>query len=184
MKKTEIPEGYTRVTEVLKPFMDFSRIDPHVLSRKADLGTRVHNYCESYSIGLFVEDVDPDCKNYVDAFKKWFDESVKEVVQTETRINSPIYLLSGQFDLLCLLKYDDHLSLVDYKTPDNPSLSWQLQTAAYLLLCEEELNIKVGRRLALMLPKTSNRTRIVEYTEHEKDKQKYLNALELYRFFN
>lgn len=185
MKKeeSEIPEGYTRVTSVLKPFMDFSMIAPEVLARKADLGKRVHSYCESYSLGLFVEEIESDCKNYVDAFKNWFDACVEEVIQTETRINSPTYLLTGQFDMLCRLKYDDELTLIDYKTPDNPSLTWQLQTAAYHMLADEELGIKIGRRVCLMLPKRNPHIRVVEYTEHQKDRQKYLHALELYRFF-
>jgi hypothetical protein len=185
MKKheQEIPEGYTRVTSVLKPYTDFSMIDPLVLARKADLGKRVHNYCESYSLGLFVEDVDSDCKNFVDAFKKWFDDSVHQVLYTETRINSPTYLLTGQFDMICVLKYDTQLTLVDYKTPDNSSPTWQLQTAAYQMLADEELGIKVDRRICVMLPKRLPTVKIVEYTEHERDKQKYLHALELYRFF-
>jgi len=185
MKKNEaeIPDGYIRVSSVCKPFTDFSKIDPQVLARKADIGTRVHQYCESYSLGLFVEDVSSDCKNYVDSYKRWFDDSVKEVIQTETRINSEKYRISGQLDNLSLLKYDDGITLIDYKTPDNPSLTWQLQTAGYHLLCEEELNIQVARRICLLLSKTGGAARVVEYQDHRGDKDKFINALELYRFF-
>jgi hypothetical protein len=42
----DIPPGYARVTEILQPYTSFDGIDPAVLAKAADRGTRVHKYCE------------------------------------------------------------------------------------------------------------------------------------------
>lgn len=182
-KETEIPEGYLRVTEVLKPFSTLNEIDPATLAKAADRGSRVHAYCETYSLGLFVADVDEDCKNYFEVFKKWFDEMVDKVLYTEKRLNSSNYRISGAFDMIAVLKGDTHPTLIDIKTPASPSLSWQLQTAAYQLLAHECLNEIVVRRICLMLPKFKDSATVIEYEDHKRDQLLYLKALELYRFF-
>jgi hypothetical protein len=182
-QEPEIPEGYLRVTEVLNPFSTLGEIDPKIIAHAADRGSRVHAYCESYSLGLFVTDVDDDCKNYFEVFKAWFDEMVEKVLYTEKRLNSPTYRISGAFDMIAILKGDTKPTLVDIKTPASPSSSWQLQTAAYQLLALECLNEFVSRRICLMLPKYKDIAKVVEYEDHKGDQEKYLMALELYRFF-
>ena len=177
-----IPDGYIRVTSVLSPYTKLDHIDPSTLANAADRGTRVHAYCEAHALGLFVDQVDADCKNYFDVFVKWFDEMVVDVFCTEKRVNSEKLRLSGAFDLVALLKGDDELSLIDIKTPANPATSWQLQTAAYKILAKEA-DIHVARRICLMLPKTSDHPTVIEYREHDRDEKLFLNALELYRFF-
>lgn len=185
MKKQEpeIPPGYLRVTEVLMPFSTLGNIDPTTVANAADRGTRVHAYCESHALGLFVEDVDADCKNYFEVFKEWFDSMVTEVVHTEVRCNSTKMRISGAFDMIAILKGDTEPSLIDLKTPMSPSQSWQLQTAAYQMLAAECLNVEVKRRICLMLPKYKDAVKVVEYEDHQGDQAKYLMALELYRFF-
>lgn len=184
-KNPEIPDGYLRVTQVLQPFSKLSKIDPVVLNKAADRGTRVHKFCELHAMNLFLDEVDEDCKNYVDAFKKWFDVFVDQVVMIEERINSSKYKLSGAVDLIVTLKDSPaETVIVDIKTPETGSDSWRLQTAAYKMLVEEELSIKIHRRCCLMLPKKTQSVKILEYTNHELDQKLYLNALELYRFFN
>lgn len=182
--ESEIPSGYARVTEILSPYNNFTQIDPNVLTRAADRGSRVHKYCESYALGLFLPEIDEDCKNYVERFIEWFDERVEEVIFTEKRINDPEIKISGQFDLLVTLKGDDgRRSLIDIKTPENASKSWKLQTAAYRYLCWNNLKIDVDRRLCLQLPKFAQYATIIEYTEHLKDEDRFLNAVDLYWFF-
>lgn len=181
--KEEIPAGYLRVTEVLSPFSPIIGLDKEMVAKAADRGTRVHHYCESHALGLFVEDIDEDCKNYVMAFKEWFDEMVVDIIHTEIRLNSPSYRISGAFDLLCVLKGDEHPTLIDYKTPQAESPTWALQTAAYQLLCLESLNIVVPRRIVLQLPKNEGRAKVIEYKDHGRDQDLYLKALELYRYF-
>ncbi len=188
MDNDEIPVGYSRVTDCLKFFTPFATLDPESSFYKnvihaAERGKRVHAYCDAYAQGLFVEDCDPECKNYVVAFKLWFDEMVDNVILTERRVNSENYKLSGCVDLVCRLKGDEELTIVDIKTPAIASKTWQLQTAAYKLLLESENIVSINRRICLMLPKEGTQIRVMEYTDHSEDTELFLNVLKLYRFF-
>jgi hypothetical protein len=182
--KDEIPKGYVRVSDVLKPFNKFEAIDPDILANAAYRGERVHKYCENHALGLFLVDVDEDCKNYVHEFQKWFDKNVEKVHQIETRCNSSDIKLSGKLDLIATIRGDDFPSLIDIKTPATSSVSWRLQTAAYKLLAATELKIDCQRRLCVLLPKVREGVKIAEYENHENDQRFFLNALELYRLFN
>jgi hypothetical protein len=179
----EIPAGYLRVTSVLEPFSNLKSIDPQVLARAADRGRRVHDYCEAYASNLFIGEVDNDCKNYFDAFCIWFDETVTSVKFLETRCNSPTFRISGKPDMIATLKGSDDLCLIDYKTPQTEAKSWCLQTAAYQIITTECLDVECTRRIALMLPKTGKQVKTYEYENHSSDRQKFINALELYRHF-
>jgi len=186
--RDEIPEGYVRVTDVLKPFTPFATLDPNSsygrnVIAAADRGTRVHKLCEAYAQDLFVEDCDEDCKNYFDSFKAWFDEMVVQVISTEQRLNSPHYRLSGCVDLVCVLKGDREATLVDIKTPKESSNSWTLQTAAYRILLREVGGLEVDRRTCLMLPRYGIEIKVIDYEEHEEHERLFLNLLEAYRFF-
>lgn len=181
--KQHIPHGYDRVTSILNPFNDFSSIDPDVLKNAADRGTRVHNLCEAYALKLFLPDIPDDCKGYFDSFREWFDYSVEQVIHTEIRMNSMNYKLSGCMDLCVIMKGSTTPTLIDIKTPVNASPSWALQTAAYVMLADDCLDLNIKRRCALMLPKTGGSAKIIEYCSYTSDKSLFLNALELYRYF-
>lgn len=194
MKTTEnetIPKDYLRVTSVLSPFVSFDHISPEVLAKAADRGTRVHKLCESYikakafhAHDFVIDSADDDCKTYLKSFISWYEKVIDEVIYTELRINSSELKLSGQMDMLCKFKGDDSLVIIDIKTPQQSSISWQLQTAAYHHLLKSVKNINASRRLSLILDKNGGDTRICEYTDHDGDTKLFLNALELYRFFN
>ncbi len=179
-----IPEGYLRVTDCLKPFNKFDMIDPVVLANAAERGSRVHKFCEMYVNNMLFEEVDEDCANYVNAFKLWYDANVVKLLYSEKRVNSKSRMLSGAFDLLVMLKSSPCPVLIDIKTPQKESLSWALQMAAYRLLVKEELDLSGVDRMALILPKTSKKVKEIRYENHSKDTELYINALELYRYFN
>ena len=145
----EIPPGYLRVTEVLKPFTSFDGIDPAVLAKAADRGTRVHKYCELYTQNLVIEKVDDDCIPYVNSFINWFDAMIEEVWVSEMRLSCSKYRITGKLDMVATIKGDQTESLIDLKTPQQASLSWQLQTAAYRYLLRASEGIDISRRVCL-----------------------------------
>jgi len=190
-----VPAGYARVTDVLRPFVDFSGIPDfsrdglsreEVLARAADRGTRVHAYCDMIANHLFVGDVDFDCLPYVDSFRAWFHENVQSVFLTEKRVNSKTHLLSGQLDLICTLagQVDPQIhALIDIKTPSTTAKTWQLQTAAYRMLALDAFPELIGlRRFFLQLSRTGGKARLVEHTDVQ-DEKIFLGALHLHRFF-
>ena len=179
----DIPPGYARVTEVLAPYISFDRIDPDVLEKAKERGTRVHKYCELYVQNLLIEKVDEECKPYVDSFIQWFDVMVKEVWVSEMRLSCSNYLISGKLDLIVTLKGDTTETLVDIKTPQQASQSWQLQTAAYRYLMRVSQGIDIPRRVCLILDREGKLPKLVEYTNHERDERLFLHAAELFHFF-
>lgn len=179
----EIPNGYSRVTEVLSTYNDFSAIDPQVLSNAADRGERVHKYCELYTRSMLIEEPTTDCRPYVYSFIEWFDSCVEKVIYSEYRINCAKYKLSGKIDDVFIIKGDKGACILDKKTPQNPSKSWELQTAAYRILLREEHGFEVQRRACLILDKFGGKARFKEHTNHELDEKRFMNALDLHRFF-
>ena len=187
-----IPEGYVRVTEVLRPWVDFSAIPEFsrdgrsredVLACAADRGTRVHAYCDLIANALFVGDIDADCEPYVKSYRRWFDQRVAEVLVTETRINSENWQLSGQIDLICRLIGHDEPFLIDLKTPQTAARTWQLQTSAYeMIAVEQDPELEGLRRGALILSRTGGAARLIEHNEVH-DEEKFRHALALHRFF-
>lgn len=179
----KIPEGYSRVTEILKPYVSFEGIPPEVLKKAADRGTRVHRYCELYNRNLLIERIDEDCKPYVESYIQWRDSMVEEVWHNELRVSCPKIRVSGKFDMIVTIKGDSTETLIDIKTPMQTSCSWQIQTAAYRYLVRMSEGIELNRRACLMLDRNGNLPKLVEYTEHERDERMFLNAVELHYFF-
>ena len=182
----EILPGYTRVTEPLQGFSKYDLIDPATLANAQERGIRAHKYCEMYSKGIFFVEED-DCKNYVEQFKKWFDEYVGTVLSTEHRLYDDKLKLTGQIDMLAIMKNNEELAIIDIKTTSSISQSWSLQTAAYLYLSHTSALISISKpvkRIALHLTKTGKKAKIIEYTDYQNDLRMYLNCLELYRYLN
>ena len=178
-----IPSGYARVTEILKPYTSFEGINPAVLEKAADRGTRVHGYCELYTQNLLIEKVDNDCRPYVNSFIQWYDAMVEDVWHQEYRLSCQKYRFTGKLDMIATIKGDDHEALIDIKTPQQASCSWKLQTAAYRYLVRVNDGIDLKRRLCLMLDRKGGLPKVVEYTDHENDERLFLSAAELFHFF-
>lgn len=178
-----IPDGYARVTEILKPYVSFDGIPPDVLKKAADRGRRVHRYCELYNKNLLIERVDEECKPYVESYIQWKDSMVEEVWHNELRVSCPELRISGKFDMIATIRGDSSETLIDIKTPLQTSVSWQLQTAAYRYLVRVCEGIELNRRVCLMLDRNGNPPKVVEYTDHARDERMFLNAVELHYFF-
>jgi hypothetical protein len=154
-----------------------------VLENAAERGRRVHKYCELYSQNLLIEKVDDECKPYVDSFIYWFEAVVEELLVSEIRLSCPKYLVSGKLDMVVTIKGDTTLTLVDFKTPQQASCSWQLQTAAYRYLLRAVEGVNIQRRISLILDREGKMPRRKEYFDHEMDERLFLHAVELYHFF-
>lgn len=183
MKKQEKMERYRRVTEILSPFTDFSMIAPHVLENAADRGSRTHHFCELYIKNLLIEPVDEDCKPYFESFVQWYDFVVDKVLHVEKRFYCDDWRITGQVDLICKLKNSDSVYIVDLKTPQSSSKTWQLQTAAYKYLAEKNLGIEIDYRGCLMLRKDGEVPKMCGYPNHKEDLELFFSACKLNSFF-
>lgn len=184
MNNELILPGYTRITDVLKPFARYQGIDQQTLDRAADRGTRVHAFCDAFAHNPFLTDVDPDCKPYFEAFCRWFESMVDKVIFTERRIYDLELKITGKPDLVCILKGDTLPTLVDYKTCVSIQPTFSAQTAAYRKLAKEYGGVDCHRRICLMLPSKPGNAKVVEYSNHFIDEMIFMNCLKLHRHFN
>lgn len=180
----QIRDGYTRVTEVLSPYNDFSKVPPQTLKNKQRIGSLVHDFCEAYVLDLLIEPVPEEIKFYFNCFTHWFDFTVDKVINAEERLYSNSLYITGKYDTLVTLKGSSEIVLLDYKTCLATSKTWQLQTAAYDLLLLEDRGFKIDRRCALKLDGKGASAKLIEYTDHVGDRAMFLNVLRSHRFFN
>ena len=125
---------YPSVTQVLRPWSDFSRINPEVLEVAANRGQEVHAICSGIAKGLWVPDIPESCAGYVASFRQWFEQHVASVEFAEKELVDTTYGFQGHPDLLVTIKGDAGGMLLDLKTPRAPALSWRPQVAAYVHL--------------------------------------------------
>jgi PD-(D/E)XK nuclease superfamily protein len=173
--------GYHRVTEVLSKYNDYSLVPPLFLNYAADRGKRVHQYCQLYASHMLFGKVDFDCAPYVQAFVDWFENTIESIVLVERRFNSDTLFITGQIDIIARIKGDDCLSIIDIKTGVSSSKTWNLQTAAYQYLAEEN-GYKIGRRLVLQLDHDGT-YKVHEFLEYKKEIVIYKAILSAYLFF-
>lgn len=180
-----IKHSYTRVTEVISPFCKFDGIDENILKNAADRGTRVHYCCELELNNQFVMP-DEEVKPYFDSFCLWKEEMLDKVLHTEMRLYNDLLRITGAMDIVGQLKNDEAVTIIDIKTPQQESKSWNIQLAAYQYLFNNDANTKktATRRIALMLSKKGKYPRVIEYTQHERDWELFKGIFNAYRYFN
>ena len=97
-------EDYLRVTEVLYPFSGLQNVNPDVLQKAAQRGTKVHQICESIAAGWGEIGVTDETWGYVESFKHWWSKG-HEVASMEERFWHDGFHFTGQVDFI--IKRDD-----------------------------------------------------------------------------
>lgn len=135
------------VTSVLKPFVDFSGINPSVLAAKADLGRRVHLATQlDDEDDLDESSIEPDVAPYLQAYRRFRADTRAVIVAREERVYDPIHRFAGTLDGVFTIKAENWL--VDLKTCFVVPVTAGPQTAAYLRALNDP---SVTRRGALRL---------------------------------
>ncbi|MFA5284864.1 MAG: PD-(D/E)XK nuclease family protein [Smithellaceae bacterium] len=173
---------FPSVTQVLSPFVDYSMIPADVLERSCLRGTAVHDACATIARGLPVMNRTPETAGYVDSYKRWFDLIVDEVLIVETRFVDIDFGFNGEPDLVIRAK-NQEIILIDNKTPVQLIKSWRLQCAAYCALVSKN-GIVPARSGSLRLHPDGGIARIDYYQNSLEDFNMFLQALNLYRYFN
>lgn len=176
-------DKYYRVTSILSPYSDYDLIPPGTLKKASDRGSSVHDYCSAYALGGTVIDVDDDCKPYFKSFKEWFDMLNVEVFFSEKRFFSRKAMLTGKLDLFCSIEGISDCVVIDIKTPQSHLATWQLQTAAYQWLLQDN-GFTVMNRGCLMLKKDGRMAKFVEHKDFDGAWGIYKGLLEAYAYFD
>jgi hypothetical protein len=171
------------VTQILSPYSDFSRIPRAVLDAAAVRGTAVHDVCATIARGLpIIGQIEPEIIGYVNSFQRWFDLIVDEVLLVEERLIDNEFGYHGEPDLIIKAKHGEVI-LVDNKTPVQLLKTWRLQCSGYYNLAAKNI-IKPDRTGSLRLSKDGKAAKMEYYDNSAADFVLFLQALNLYRFFN
>lgn len=129
---------YPRVSDIIgiQTEREMRSIPLQNLIDASERGTKIHRYCTSYAKGLFLSEVEMDCEPYVEAFKKWCDLNIKNVILTRTRLYDDSKRYSGEPDMIIELQNGSR-ALIDIKSAAQESKAWAVQLAAYDNLCKQ-----------------------------------------------
>jgi hypothetical protein len=169
------------VTEVLKPYSDYSHIPPGVLEAAATRGTALHAAYASYALGLWIPEFADNYRPWFDSFCRWFDIAVLETVAVEPALSCKKYGFQGHPDWIGRIKGDKCLVLADWKNPVLAQKAWRLQVAAYHHLAKEEYG---AERVLIVQPHPKGkRARVTEHTGSlATDFAVFLNGLTILNF--
>jgi len=119
------------VTQILKPLVDFSMINPDVLEAKSALGRRVHLATELDDDGSLDESsVGDDVAPYLAGWRQFKEDTGALVLMSEQRVYHPGSNYCGTLDRVLAFAGNDWL--IDIKSSTVVHKAVGPQTAAYL----------------------------------------------------
>lgn len=187
--KEIIDKNFVRVSQILSPFQDFSKIHPEVLRNKCEIGTEVHEYIKAYYTQEFYP-VSYKAQEYIPAFKSALTSALSNYTPLllngkpflEKRLYSEKLRITGAMDALFSTK--NNITLVDYKTSYTTNLPvWRLQMAMYsMLIVENEITHDPDVRILHLKKKGS--FSFINVTPKEEDFYLAKSAIKLYHHFN
>lgn len=128
---------YPRVSDIIgKQNADELRSVPlDTLANACIRGQKVHDYCTAWMKHLWITDVEPEYKPYLDAFIDWATKHVAEGHFAAMRLYDDDRRFTGEFDMIVKLT-NGQVALLDIKTSATKSKAWPIQLAAYSHLCK------------------------------------------------
>jgi len=163
-------EYYPSVTYVLgyypkgKPFEDWlKRVGfsaDYIVKKASEEGTQVHNLIEDYLNGKELSFLSPTGKPLYNPgvwqmflrFVEWWETYQPTLIETEVHLFSDELKVAGTCDLVC--EINGELWIIDFKTSNQLSTIYDLQTAVYGKCYEECFGKKVDRYGILWLKST------------------------------
>lgn len=171
---------YARVSNVIKPFTDFSHIDPDVLQNKCRIGTEVHEAINDEILGTFPI-LSKDCLGYFVSFEKWKDKLSIEFLASERRYFCDEKKITGQIDALIKFPDEKNPILVDFKTSAQESpIVWPMQAHLYhYLLAKNGYHVSL-RFLFVKLDKHGKLPKVFVYKFDNHIKEKCFAAIDTF----
>lgn len=143
-------EEYTGVTSILGQVLfptKYEGIDPEILSRAAQRGTRIHQLCQATdTIPTDEQDKDEDYIAEVLAYRKLKEQEGITMIANEYLVSDSDNKIASQIDCI-----DSSLNLYDIKTTytlDTDYVSWQLSFYARMFELQNP-TLKAGKLFAI-----------------------------------
>lgn len=153
------------VTEMLEMMYDFRFVDPEVLERSRDMGSKVHKTIELFEAGTLQRTtLHSVLDNHLKQWERFKSDFRFLPVAHEVRVASRKFRYAGTYDcngLLLPMQSDEpeETLLLDVKTGDEYP-AHHLQTAGYLYAAVEEGKLPANtKRASLYLDETSYKLR-------------------------
>jgi hypothetical protein len=171
---------YARVSDILKPFVNFDGIDKIVLQNKAELGTEVHNAIEHIIKGEPLPHVVSKGTGYVKSFHKWMIALGPRFLKSEERYYCDDFMITGRIDTLIKIEGEDEALLVDFKTSVQESPTWVMQAHLYYYLIQKkELSFPISKRFVfLKLDRHGSLPKVFEYKYSDLIHAKCMQAID------
>jgi len=153
---------YARVSDILKPFSNFSHIDPLVLEKKRNIGSHVHDAIHADIMGDFPL-LWGEATGYFKSYERWKEAISPIFLQSEQRYFDDKKMITGCIDGLIQLQGHELPILVDFKTSAAESPAWILQGHLYHYLLKSEGRIASPRMFFLKLRRDGALPTLFEY---------------------
>jgi len=171
---------YARVSDVIRPFVDFSHVPVEVLNRKAALGTRVHKAIEQEINGDMAV-VGLGEQGYVQSFEQWRAEVEPVFVESERRYYCDEKMITGCIDALVEFKGTDKRILIDFKTSAQESpVTWPMQAHLYHYLASKHHNNLDSRILFLKLDRKGALPKVFIYNFDDNVIRQCMQAIDVF----
>lgn len=174
-------KNYVRVSTILSQLQDFGKIDPIVLSAKADVGTKVHEAIDVHFRGK-MPFLPPRETHYFNSFLKWEGVMKPKIILQEQRLYDDDKMFTGQVDAIIKLPYEKIPVLVDWKTSAvENAMIWSYQAHFYhYLLKKNGYAFIADRALFIKLDARGNLPKVFSYKIEESTTQHCLELVDKY----
>lgn len=168
------------VTKVLELLDEFEGVPWDLLEAARKFGQHVHEACALMVRNeLDWQSLDHDLFPYVDAARRFLEESGVTVLASEVRVANVSLRYAGTLDLIC--DWRGLRGLFDFKSGQNPR-SVGPQTAAYAAAYQEQTGIRIPRRYCIQLNPSLPNGYKVHALKDTADWHVFLSCLNVYRW--
>ncbi len=180
---SEIPEGYSRVTQVLQWYAGKMKAPEDVVARKGLIGSAVHQAIQADHEGGFFP-LNEEEQGYFASYLQWKSVAKPRIVQFEKRYNCSTLKLSGQVDAIISFPHFQGLHVIDFKTSaqENAKL-WKLQGAFYQYLAAVNGQELLPSVFFIKLDKHGKLPKVIEYVIDIGAKKMAMDMMKIYNHF-
>jgi hypothetical protein len=155
----------------------------------AEHGTLLH--AAAATIAADLEDIpfgmDPGFAESYAEFSNWFTSQVDDVIATELPVYDATWWYAGTADAVVKLKGRKTYDLADWKTTAKVYGSVLMQTAAYRHAATQMLDVKIGGRIVVLIPRRrvgqeQQPLSVNRLDNHTADWNAFCHVLSLYRW--
>ncbi len=148
----------------------------------ADTGTQIHDLCEKWIKKQKIDftDMPEEVRNGFDAFLKFQTENKFQWLESEKIVYSLQYDYAGILDAIAI-DGEGKKVLVDFKSSNGLYPEYVLQAAGYHQAVEEMAEHFCDYKLLIRFGKNDGKFEAKKFSENLKDKQGFIQALDLTR---